>query len=100
MATTNRDGQLDCGANRRMVSPMFDWARKLTRRSKVTYVPCVRPITPEAALQLDLKLFDAADRKRLTAGLCLQCGQEPILDGLFGARCIEETQNEHRRVRW
>jgi hypothetical protein len=59
------------------------------------------PISPAEAIVLEIGDDPPPEvQERLRSGLCIECGCEPAIDGLYGARCIEDTQNEHRRARW
>ena len=33
-------------------------------------------------------------------GICIQCGLEHEIDGLYGPRCIQQTHDEHRSINY
>jgi hypothetical protein len=44
----------------------------------------------------DLRDATPEELARHARGLCIECGQEPPVDGLFGARCAEAAHQKTR----
>src|SRR5262249_34179254 len=58
-------------------------------------------ITPEEVIATELGDNPPQEvLERHKSGVCVQCGGEPAIDGLYGARCMEDTATEHRRARY
>jgi hypothetical protein len=79
--------------NSRMLCPSCDGKGYLIH----LHVGMPQPTAPIPAHEDRSRIQRTADR--LEAGLCMQCGEEPLLGKSLGARCMGLKRLQHQRAR-